>query len=108
MIQVAPNKVYFYYTEKHQPGFDLPREELLPYLQAQFSEFPPVYAEVIAKAKPAEIFHDDLYDLKPLRKWHHDRVLLLGDAAHAKNFRRRDSFDRREHFRRANGSTACR
>lgn len=83
MIQVAPNKVYFYYTEKHQPGFDLPREELLPYLQAQFSEFPPVYAEVIAKAKPAEIFHDDLYDLKPLRKWHHDRVLLLGDAAHA-------------------------
>lgn len=83
IIQIAPNKVYFYYTEKHKPGFDLPRAELINYLQTQFSEFPPVYAEVIAKAKPAEIFHDDLYDLKPLHKWHHDRVLLLGDAAHA-------------------------
>ena len=49
----------------------------------KFSEFPPMYAEVIAKAKSSEIFHDDLYDLKPLNQWHHDRVMLLGDAAHA-------------------------
>lgn len=83
MIQVAPNKVYFYYTEKHQPGFKVPSADQISYLQAQFSEFPPIYAEVIAKAKPAEIFHDDLYDLKPLAKWHQDHVMLLGDAAHA-------------------------
>ena len=83
MIQVALNKVYFYYTEKRKPGFDLPQAELLSYLKEQFHEFPPMYAEVIAKANPSEIFHDDLYDLKPLSKWHHDRVLLLGDAAHA-------------------------
>ena len=83
MIQVAANKVYFYYTEKRKPGFDLPQAELLSYLKEQFGEFPPMYAEVIAKAKPAEIFRDDLYDLKPLSKWHQDRVMLLGDAAHA-------------------------
>jgi 2-polyprenyl-6-methoxyphenol hydroxylase-like FAD-dependent oxidoreductase len=83
MIQVAPNKVYFYYTEKHQPGFKVPSTDQLSYLQAQFCEFPAMYAEVIAKAKSSEIFHDDLYDLKPLAKWHQDRVILLGDAAHA-------------------------
>lgn len=83
MIQVATNKVYFYYTEKHKPGFKVPITDQLSYLQAQFSEFPPVYAEVMGKANPAEIFHDDLYDLKPLSKWHYDRVMLLGDAAHA-------------------------
>lgn len=83
MIQVAPNRVYFYYTEKQKPGFKVPSADQLGYLQAQFSEFPPMYAEVITKAKSSEIFHDDLYDLKPLSKWHQDRVMLLGDAAHA-------------------------
>jgi 2-polyprenyl-6-methoxyphenol hydroxylase-like FAD-dependent oxidoreductase len=83
MIQVDPSKVYFYYTEKHKPGFNVPPTDQLRYLQAQFSEFPPMYAEVIGKAQSVEIFHDDLYDLKPLSKWHHDRVMLLGDAAHA-------------------------
>lgn len=83
MIQVAADKVYFYYTEKHQPGFKVPSTDQLSYLQAQFCEFPAMYAEVIAKAKSSEIFHDDLYDLKPLAKWHQDRVMLLGDAAHA-------------------------
>lgn len=83
MIQVAPGKVYFYYTEKHKPGFKVSTADQLNYLQAQFSEFPSVYAEVIAKAKSSEIFHDDLYDLKPISQWHHDRVILLGDAAHA-------------------------
>ncbi|WP_373553287.1 FAD-dependent monooxygenase [Haliscomenobacter sp.] len=83
MIQVAADKVYFYYTEKRKPGFNLPQADQLSYLQEQFSEFPTMYAEVIAKAKPAEIFHDDLYDLKPLWKWHQNRVILLGDAAHA-------------------------
>ena len=80
---MAPGKVYFYYTEKHKPGFKVPSADQHSYLQAQFREFPPMYAELIAKAKPAEIFHDDLYDLKPLSKWHQDRVMLLGDAAHA-------------------------
>ncbi|WP_421795264.1 FAD-dependent monooxygenase [Haliscomenobacter sp.] len=83
MIQVAPNKVYFYYTEKHKPGFKVSTTDQLSYLQAQFREFPPMYTEVITKAKNSEIFHDDLYDLKPLAKWHQDRVMLLGDAAHA-------------------------
>lgn len=83
MIQVAPHQVYFYYTEKRKPGFKLPKEAQISYLQEQLHEFPGWYAEVIGKANPEEVFHDDLYDLKPLDKWHNGKVMLLGDAAHA-------------------------
>lgn len=83
MIQVAPEQVYFYYTEKRQPGFQLPKNEYIAYLQHQLQEFPSWYAELIGKANPDDIFHDDLYDLKPMHSWHNGKVMLLGDAAHA-------------------------
>lgn len=83
MIQVDPERVYFYYTEKRQPGFKVPVAEQIAYLNKQLQDFPPQYAELIALAKPEEIFHDDLYDLKPLSSWYRGAVMLLGDAAHA-------------------------
>lgn len=83
MIQLAPNQVYFYYTEKRKPGFKIPKEMQLTYLQDQLHEFPAWYAELIGKVNPDDIFHDDLYDLKHLPTWHQGNVLLLGDAAHA-------------------------
>lgn len=83
MLQVAPNQVYFYYTEKRKPGFKLPKNEYVTYLQNQLREFPASYAELIGKANPDDIFHDDLYDLKPMHSWHNGKVMLLGDAAHA-------------------------
>jgi 2-polyprenyl-6-methoxyphenol hydroxylase-like FAD-dependent oxidoreductase len=83
MIQIDPERVYFYYTEKRQPGYKVPVSEQVAYLSEQMQDFPPQYAELIALAKPEEIFHDDLYDLQPLAIWHHNAVMLLGDAAHA-------------------------
>lgn len=83
MIQVAPNQVYFYYTEKRKPGFKLPKAAQINYLKDQLHEFPSWYTQIISKANPDDIFHDDLYDLKPLQTWHKGSVMLLGDAAHA-------------------------
>jgi 2-polyprenyl-6-methoxyphenol hydroxylase-like FAD-dependent oxidoreductase len=93
MIQVNADQIYFFYTEKANPTYTTdslkdPRTEkdnensLLHVLEG-LKEFPSYYSEVIGKAKPEHIYHDDLWDLLPLQTWHKDRVLLIGDAAHA-------------------------
>jgi 2-polyprenyl-6-methoxyphenol hydroxylase-like FAD-dependent oxidoreductase len=83
MIQVGTEDVYFYYTEKEKQGFRLLKEDTLPHIMEGLKEFPSIYTEVISQAQPEHIYHDDLSDLPPLSTWYKNRVILLGDAAHA-------------------------
>ena len=39
--------------------------------------------EVLAATKPDQLIWGDIIDLKPLKKFVYERVVLLGDAAHA-------------------------
>lgn len=48
-----------------------------------FHQFPNVVKQIILETPNDTILHHDLYDLKPLKSFHYDRILLLGDAAHA-------------------------
>lgn len=48
-----------------------------------FKDFPAQVSEIIRATAQENILHHDLYDIKPLKKYHYGRVLLLGDAAHA-------------------------
>lgn len=52
-------------------------------LASLFKTFPKQVSEMILATKQEAILHHDLYDLKPLKKFHFNRVILLGDAAHA-------------------------
>ena len=55
-----------------------------PYLQAYFNHFPEDVRSVLDKQPETEVLHHDIYDLKPLKTFtYKNRVLLLGDAAHA-------------------------
>ncbi len=81
LIQIDPDHIYFYFTLKKKPGFQV--EDLPAFFQEQMAEFPPVYGEALAAANPASVFHDDLYDLRQLPTWHRGNTLLIGDAAHA-------------------------
>ncbi len=47
-----------------------------------FDGWPAEVQEVIEATPDQQIFHQDLYDRKPLKRWHDGRVTLLGDAAH--------------------------
>ena len=49
----------------------------------EFSEFIPEVQEILAKAKPEKMHLSQMSDFKPIKKWHTNRVCLLGDAAHA-------------------------
>lgn len=55
-----------------------------PYLQAYFNHFPEKVRAVLDKQSETDILHHDIYDLKPLKSFvYQNRVVLLGDAAHA-------------------------
>ncbi len=55
-----------------------------PYLQAYFNHFPNAVRQVLDHQPETEILHHDIYDLKPLSTFvYQERVVLLGDAAHA-------------------------
>ncbi|GGK05984.1 monooxygenase [Lentibacillus kapialis] len=48
-----------------------------------FAHFSPAVERLISEAKDASFLHHDLYDIKPLNSFVHNRIILLGDAAHA-------------------------
>ncbi|MCS4486040.1 FAD-dependent monooxygenase [Staphylococcus americanisciuri] len=55
-----------------------------PYLQAYFNQYPEPVRRVLDQQPETEILHHDIYDLKPLKTFvYQQRVVLLGDAAHA-------------------------
>lgn len=48
-----------------------------------FTHFPSVASDIIATTPAENLLHHDIYDIKPLQNFVFDRVVLLGDAAHA-------------------------
>jgi 2-polyprenyl-6-methoxyphenol hydroxylase-like FAD-dependent oxidoreductase len=80
---VRNGKVYWYATFDAPRGEkDNPRE-----LQARLADFAasfpsPVY-ELIAHTREDVVLRTDIADLIPLKTWHRNRVVLIGDAAHA-------------------------
>lgn len=48
-----------------------------------FHHFPETVSDIIASTPSEQILHHDISDIKPLRNFVFDRVVLLGDAAHA-------------------------
>ena len=47
-----------------------------------FEGWPAEVQQVIEATPEEQLFRQDLYDRKPLKRWHNGRVTLLGDAAH--------------------------
>ncbi|MDW4089574.1 FAD-dependent monooxygenase [Staphylococcus saprophyticus] len=54
-----------------------------PHLQARFNHFPNEVRKVLDKQSETDILLHDIYDLQPLKTFVYQRVILLGDAAHA-------------------------
>lgn len=54
-----------------------------PHLQAYFNNYPEPVRQILDKQSETGIQKHDLYDMKPLKSFVNQRILLLGDAAHA-------------------------
>jgi 2-polyprenyl-6-methoxyphenol hydroxylase-like FAD-dependent oxidoreductase len=82
-VAVLENKIYFYATFKLPEGGTDKIETLKNDLVTRFSEFGEDVISVIERADTQKIIRTDIYDLAPIKNWYRDRVVLLGDAAHA-------------------------
>ena len=78
---LADGTIYWYVSYLSEPNQEreiTPHTSLLPRYQAWCSPVP----EIIANTPETAIFHTDIYDCIPLKRWSSRRVTLLGDAAH--------------------------
>lgn len=73
---------WFAVINKHGNNFNF-RDDLRDELKKQFGDFDPMFSQMIDDTPESRIIRNDLWDLKPIRKWHSGRSCLLGDAAHA-------------------------
>ena len=68
---------------KRPQGIADPLETRIETINNHFKDFGGIVPEILSCLEdPAEIYHNDYYDLK-MDRWHRGRVVLLGDAAHA-------------------------
>jgi 2-polyprenyl-6-methoxyphenol hydroxylase-like FAD-dependent oxidoreductase len=52
-------------------------------LKNRFSNFNPLVLNIIENTKAEKIIRNDISDLNRLEQWHKDKIVLVGDAAHA-------------------------
>lgn len=80
LIPVAPGEVYGYASSSRgdDPGTDV------SWLADAFARFPPVVARAVREALAADVppYHAPVEEVR-VPTWHRDRVVVLGDAAHA-------------------------
>lgn len=81
--QVSPDQTYFYLTDAVEAGGKDELDTLQAALLARFDGFPTVVRDLISMTDPAQLLHNDLYDLEPLSHYSRGRIALLGDSAHA-------------------------
>lgn len=83
MAPLPGNRIYWYACI-NAPEQDPHMRQMTPaQLASHFAGLHPPVAEVLAATKPEQLLWNDIADLKPLKQFTYNRVLLLGDAAHA-------------------------
>ncbi|GAB2497917.1 FAD-dependent monooxygenase [Algoriphagus taiwanensis] len=81
--QVTENQVYWFAVIKASQNGTDNVNTLKTDLKNRFSDFNPWVLNIIENTKAEKIIRSDISDLKRLDKWHKDKVVLVGDAAHA-------------------------
>jgi 2-polyprenyl-6-methoxyphenol hydroxylase-like FAD-dependent oxidoreductase len=82
-VATAPNEIYYFTTFFAKAnGRDDPnkvKESLLK----NYACFGQLATEIIEATPNENIIRSDIFDLQPIKKWWSNKVVLLGDAAHA-------------------------
>jgi 2-polyprenyl-6-methoxyphenol hydroxylase-like FAD-dependent oxidoreductase len=81
--QLGGNQVYFWTTMKMAAGVKVNNADALSLIQKELSPFSGYMQQIIRMIQPERLIHSDLFDMQPIKKWYHNRIVLLGDAAHA-------------------------
>lgn len=83
VVPLGRGRAYVYLTANTEAADPRMASAKLDDLRTLFAGFGGSIPEVLASMQSSDpIRHDDLYDLE-IERWSHQRILLLGDAAHA-------------------------
>lgn len=81
--RVSEGKVYWFAVVLAKENSKQNRSSTKENLTALFSDFHPLVLTLIKSTSLDKIIKSDINDLKPLNKWYHNNVCLIGDAGHA-------------------------
>ncbi|MGW3245798.1 FAD-dependent monooxygenase [Streptomyces sp. NPDC001070] len=83
-VPLTGDRVYCYATAVAPPGGRAPDGDERTELRRLFGDWHRPVPELIASAAPGAVLRNDVHHLaRPLPAFHHGRIALLGDAAHA-------------------------
>jgi len=81
--KITAHKVYWFAVARSPKNQqDLPNTTKEK-LHTAFADFHPLVGELLETTDSNNIMRNDISDLVPLKKWHQNRICLIGDAAHA-------------------------
>ncbi|WP_127141599.1 FAD-dependent monooxygenase [Flagellimonas marinaquae] len=81
--QIGRNKVYWFAVINAKQGEIDELGSIKPKLSILYKDFHEVIHKILDHTAEEKIIRSDISDLKRLKSWHKENVLLLGDAAHA-------------------------
>jgi 2-polyprenyl-6-methoxyphenol hydroxylase-like FAD-dependent oxidoreductase len=83
IVPLGPRRAYWFaVADAPARGSDEPEVDPRPALHARFAAWHAPIDRLIAATPPHAILRADVFDRPPIDSWVHDRVALLGDAAH--------------------------
>ncbi|ADY30398.1 Zeaxanthin epoxidase [Cellulophaga lytica DSM 7489] len=81
--KLSADKTSWFAVAKSKPFLTDNKETLKEDLLKEYKKYANVVTDLIANTNIDAILRNDIIDLKPIKKWHTNRVCLLGDAGHA-------------------------
>ena len=82
IVPMSRGRIYWFATKNAPEGERDPEGESKQVLSKLFRGWHEPIEDLIEAASEGSILRNDIYDLDPLKRWVHNRVALLGDAAH--------------------------
>jgi 2-polyprenyl-6-methoxyphenol hydroxylase-like FAD-dependent oxidoreductase len=80
--ELGPGRVYWWATAPLPAGTTIPPGDRRAYLAGAFAGWAFGIGELHRDTAEESILQNDIYDRRPVRRWHRDGAVLLGDAAH--------------------------
>lgn len=79
---LSKNKVYWFSCINAPKKSNIPQYEL-PELKENFKNYYPLVSHLLDKSHNDQLIRGPILDIDPITQYHFNRVLLIGDAAHA-------------------------
>jgi 2-polyprenyl-6-methoxyphenol hydroxylase-like FAD-dependent oxidoreductase len=83
IVPLAGNKIYWFACINSKLNDQNFKDFKVADLISNFRDFHPMIKETLELTKDSDLIHNDILSLPPLSQFAFDKVLLLGDAAHA-------------------------